>query len=41
MEILSENRIIDSKVLKDPMREAQELIAIFVSTLNTSRGIGS
>ncbi len=41
MEILSENRIIDSKVLIDPMREAQELIAIFVSTLNTARGIDS
>ncbi len=38
MEILSESRIMNSKLLTDLMKEAKELIAIFVSSLNTAKG---
>ncbi|MFB3884225.1 MAG: four helix bundle protein [Thermodesulfobacteriota bacterium] len=38
MEILNENRILNSKPLPGLMKEAKELIAIFVSSLNTARG---
>jgi len=36
-EILDENRIVNSKLLTDPIKEAKELIAIFVSSLNTAK----
>jgi four helix bundle protein len=38
MEILSESRIVNSKLLTDLIKEAKELIAIFVSSLNTAKG---
>jgi four helix bundle protein len=38
MEILSESRIVNSKLLTGLMKEAKELIAIFVSSLNTAKG---
>jgi hypothetical protein len=38
MEILSENRIVNSKLLTDLIKEAKELIAIFVSSLDTAKG---
>jgi hypothetical protein len=38
MEILSESRIVNSKMLTDLINEAKELIAIFVSSLNTAKG---
>ncbi|MGZ3606176.1 MAG: four helix bundle protein [Thermodesulfobacteriota bacterium] len=38
MEILYENKIVNSKLLIDLMSEAKELIAIFVSSLNTAKG---
>jgi hypothetical protein len=38
MEILNENRIVNSKLLTGPMKEGKELIAIFVSSLNTAKG---
>ena len=38
MEIIDENRIINSKFLTDLIEEAKELIAIFVSSLNTAKG---
>jgi len=37
MEILDENRIANSKLLADLIKEAKELIAIFVSSLNTAK----
>jgi len=37
MEILDENRIANSKLLTDLIKEAKELIAIFVSSLNTAK----
>jgi len=38
MEILNENKIVNSKFLVGLMKEAKELIAIFVSSLNTVKG---
>ncbi len=38
MEIIDEDRIINSKFLTDLIKEAKELIAIFVSSLNTAKG---
>jgi hypothetical protein len=38
MEILSESRIVNLKLLTDLIKEAKELIAIFVSSLNTAKG---
>ena len=38
MEILNENKIVNSKLLTGLMEEAKELIAIFVSSLNTAKG---
>jgi four helix bundle protein len=38
MEILNENKIVNSKLLTGLMKEAKELIAIFVSSLNTAKG---
>jgi four helix bundle protein len=38
MEILNENKIVNSKFLVELMKEAKELIAIFVSSLNTAKG---
>jgi four helix bundle protein len=38
MEILSENKIVNSKLLTGLMKESKELIAIFVSSLNTAKG---
>ncbi len=38
MEILSEGQIVDSKLLTELIKEAKELIAIFVSSLNTAKG---
>jgi len=37
MEILDENRIVNSKLVTDLIKEAKELIAIFVSSLNTAK----
>lgn len=37
MEILHENRIVNSKLLPDLIKEAKELIAILVSSLNTAK----
>ena len=37
MEILDENRIVNSTLLTDLTKEAKELIAIFVSSLNTAK----
>ena len=37
MEILDENRIANSKLLTDLIKEAKELIAIFVSSLNAAK----
>ena len=37
VEIIYENRIISSKLLTDLIKEAKELIAIFVSSLNTAK----
>ncbi len=37
MEILDENRIINSRLLTDLIKEAKELIAMFVSSLNTAK----
>jgi four helix bundle protein len=37
MEILSENKIMNSKLLAALMKESKELIAIFVSSLNTAK----
>src|SRR4030042_7202422 len=38
LEILAENKIVNSKLLTDLINEAKELIAIFVSSLNTAKG---
>jgi len=37
MEIIDESRTANSKLLPDLMQEAKELIAIFVSSLNTAK----
>ncbi len=38
MEIIDEDRIINSRLLTDLIKEAKELIAIFVSSLKTAKG---
>ncbi len=35
---LNENRIVNPKLLTDLIKEAKELIAIFVSSLNKAKG---
>jgi four helix bundle protein len=37
MEILAENNILSPKLLNGLMKEARELIAIFISSLNTAK----
>jgi hypothetical protein len=38
LEILAENRIVDSDLLVSITNEAKELMAIFISSLNTAKG---
>jgi four helix bundle protein len=40
LEILAENRIVNANLLEGIMSEAKELLAIFISSLNTAKGRG-